>query len=39
MLEVGKDANYFLFTASGEPVCFAIDDSAVKMTFRMDASK
>ncbi|OJA20577.1 hypothetical protein AZE42_05369 [Rhizopogon vesiculosus] len=30
-----KDANYFLFTASGEPVRFMIDDPVVKIFFRM----
>ncbi|OAX33989.1 hypothetical protein K503DRAFT_725099 [Rhizopogon vinicolor AM-OR11-026] len=35
MLEANKDVDYFLFTASGEPLCLVIDDSAVKMTFRI----
>ncbi|OAX33988.1 hypothetical protein K503DRAFT_803945 [Rhizopogon vinicolor AM-OR11-026] len=34
MLEADKDVDYFLFTASGEPVRFMIDDPVVKTFFR-----
>ncbi|KAG2137818.1 hypothetical protein BD769DRAFT_1351668 [Suillus cothurnatus] len=34
MLEADKDVDYFLFTASGEPVRFVIDDLAAKLIFR-----
>ncbi|KAG1881071.1 hypothetical protein F4604DRAFT_1578111 [Suillus subluteus] len=34
MLEADKDADYFLFTASGERVRFVIDDRGAKMIFR-----
>jgi hypothetical protein len=35
MLQADRDVDYFLFTASGEPVRLVINDQAVKMTFRM----
>ncbi|OJA10255.1 hypothetical protein AZE42_10430 [Rhizopogon vesiculosus] len=35
LLEANKDVDYFLFTASGEPCCLVINDSAVKMAFRI----
>ncbi|KAG2345754.1 hypothetical protein BDR05DRAFT_879581 [Suillus weaverae] len=34
MLEADKDADYFLFTASGKPVRFVIDDLGAKLIFR-----
>lgn len=36
MLEADKDVDYFLFTASGEPVRFVIDDLGAKMIFRIN---
>ncbi|KAG2137619.1 uncharacterized protein EDB93DRAFT_1167136 [Suillus bovinus] len=36
MLEADKDAEYFLFTASGERVRFVIDDLGAKMIFRIN---
>ncbi|OAX42693.1 hypothetical protein K503DRAFT_733073 [Rhizopogon vinicolor AM-OR11-026] len=35
MLEANRDVDYFLFTASGKPVRFVIDDSAAKITFKI----
>ncbi|KAG0702804.1 hypothetical protein DFH29DRAFT_919846 [Suillus ampliporus] len=35
MLEANKDVDYFLFTASGAPVRFVINDFAAKMVFRI----
>ncbi|KAG1734023.1 uncharacterized protein EDB91DRAFT_1084174 [Suillus paluster] len=35
MLEADKNVDYFLFTASGEPVRFVIDDPGAKMIFRV----
>ncbi|KAG2075628.1 hypothetical protein BDR04DRAFT_1149975 [Suillus decipiens] len=36
MLEADKDADYFLFTASGKPIRFVIDDLGAKMIFRIN---
>ncbi|KAG2137598.1 uncharacterized protein EDB93DRAFT_1253605 [Suillus bovinus] len=36
MLEDDRDADYFLFTASGETVRFVIDDPGAKMIFRIN---
>jgi len=36
MLEADKDVDYFLFTATGEPVRFVIDDPGAKMVFRIN---
>ncbi|KAG2365055.1 hypothetical protein BDR07DRAFT_1481910 [Suillus spraguei] len=36
MLEADKDADYFLFTASGKPVRFVIDDLGAKVIFRIN---
>ncbi|KAH7920637.1 hypothetical protein BV22DRAFT_1020841 [Leucogyrophana mollusca] len=34
MLETDKDADYILFSSSGEPVRFVVDDPWMKLTFR-----